>query len=192
MYAFIAAALFFIGVALLMVVLVRKIPVLAELPVSDGTKRRRPEIFERLRALFARIDRQKWQRRVFSALAAAADVLQRFFVRAARRFERFARRSHERVRSLSAGATVERSALAFAARIRRRSAYVEEERRLIEELAGNPQNLDAYRRLGNLYVIAGNRADARAAFTEVLRLAPDDEDAQRRLEELTGNGIGGT
>ena len=52
----------------------------------------------------------------------------------------------------------------------------------------NPDDVDAYRRLGNLYVIAGNNRDARAAFSELIRINPDDEEAKKRLEEIEVNG----
>lgn len=190
MYELLSFVLFFVGVALIVLVLVRKMPALAELPVQPrgGSLR----WLKHLRYRIGQVDWRRYQRIGLTVLAAFAELTRRFFIRVARRMERIARRAHRKLRNLSVVPQGEAVATQFFSRIRRRSAYVEEERRLIERLTENPNDIDAYRRLGNLYVIAGNVADARAAFREILQRLPQDPDATRRLEELeehtNGNG----
>ena len=182
MYAFFSVAFFLIGLALVILVLVRKMPALAELPEEQPFPGF--TVGGRLRARLARIDWKRYKRIIFSFLAAFLERLRRFFVRIARRSEKLVRGLRGRVVRLSGDENGSGKTSWFSTRIRKRSAYLEEERRLIEQLTADPDDVGAYRRLGNLYVIAGNVADARAAFTELLRHAPEDEEAQKRLLEL--------
>jgi len=48
----------------------------------------------------------------------------------------------------------------------------------------NHDDVAAYKRLGNLYSVAGNIDEARTAFQQALKLAPDDDEIKRRLDEL--------
>ncbi|MBI4133956.1 MAG: tetratricopeptide repeat protein [Candidatus Terrybacteria bacterium] len=181
MYALLSIVLFLIGTGLIVIVLVRKMPALVDLPGDQPSVTR--EFFGRVKARLKRIDWPRYQRLALTVLAAAVDFLRRLFFFIARQSERFAKLLRGRIRKLSGQQPI-RAQFSFFSRIRRRSAFVEEERRLIEQLTENPHDVDAYRRLGNLYAIAGNVADARAAFTELLRLAPEDEEAKQRLTEL--------
>lgn len=186
MYAFLSIALFFIGVALIVLVLVRKMPALVELPEVQRSSR--PSVAQRVWALVLRVDWERLQHLVLRFLARIVDAFWRFLVRLARRTERWARTLNLRVLHISDLPHLHRASSSFSDRIRKRAAFVEEERRLIEQLSARPDDLDSYRRLGNLYVIAGNVQDARAAFSQLLRLDPSDTEAQRRLHELAGNG----
>ena len=182
MYAFLSIALFFVGTALLVLVLVRKIPVLANLPPEEAGK---GSLFSRAQSRAAQIDWKRWKRLLLIMLAFLVEKTRRLFVRVVRAAEKSVRGLNVRLLHLADTKTRERKPAQFFSRIRKRAAYVEEERRLIEQLTANPQDVDVYRRLGNLYVIAGNVADAKAAFSEILRLVPDDEEAKRRLRELS-------
>lgn len=193
MYAFLSISLFLVGVALIAVVVIRKIPALVELPKEEKTDETQTRKLTRLRSWFQRIDWQRWQKIFVASLAGLFEVLRKLFIRNTKRAERLARRLRGRVRVLSGGKAEpakEKQSGGFSARIRKRSAFVEEERRLIEHVAENPQDIEAYRRLGNLYTMAGNIADARAVFIEILKRVPDDEEARKRLVELGGEGEG--
>ena len=183
MYSFLSIVLFLVGAALVALVFVRKVPALAELPEMNGP--RKPSLVRRVISLFARIDWQKWQRRLFRLLAMFARASRRFFVRFTKRSEKWIHALEKRVRHLSDIPHFERKNFPLASRIKKRAAFVEEERKLIEQLTADPKDIDAYRRLGNLYVVAGNTADARAAFSEILRLNPEDDEAVKRLSELS-------
>ncbi|OHA52436.1 MAG: hypothetical protein A2991_03465 [Candidatus Terrybacteria bacterium RIFCSPLOWO2_01_FULL_58_14] len=182
MYALLSIVLFLVGTGLIVLVLVRKMPALVDLPGDQPSVTR--EFFGRVKARLKRIDWPRYQRFALTVLAAAVDFLRHLFFFIARQSERLAKLLRGRIRKLSGQQPI-RAQFSFFSRIRRRSAFVEEERRLIEQLTANPHDVDAYRRLGNLYAIAGNVADARAAFTEVLRLAPEDEATKARLAEFT-------
>jgi cytochrome c-type biogenesis protein CcmH/NrfG len=180
MYALLSTTLVVIGTALMLVVLIRKMPALAELPEDQQLPGRR--LTARFVTAVRRINWTKYQRLIVAALAAVAERIRRTSVRLARRSETLARNLRSRLMRLSDDRE-EGSSPAFSSRIKKRAAFLEEERQLIEQLAQNPNDVETYRRLGNLYVVAGNVRDARAAFTEVLRIAPEDEGALRRLQE---------
>ena len=165
----------------MLVVLIRKVPALAELPKDAELPGRRltKKILKRLR----KVDWAKYQRVLFAALAALVERLRRFSVRFARKSESGVRQLRQRLSRLQDNDEQEAST-AFSSRIKKRSAFLEEERQLIEQLTANPDDVDAYRRLGNLYVLAGNDRDAKAAFTEVLRLDPENEEARKHLVDL--------
>ena len=72
----------------------------------------------------------------------------------------------------------------FLFRTKRRKAYLEEEKKLLEWIENHHDDVAAYKRLGNLYSVAGNIDEARTAFQQALKLAPDDDEIKRRLDEL--------
>ena len=181
MYALLSITLVVAGTALILVVLIRKIPALAELP--DDQQLPGQKLTTRLVTTLRRVNWAKYQRVLVAALVAVAERIRRTSVRLARRSEVLGRNLRTRLSHLS-GDQEEGSSAAFSSRIKRRSAFLEEERQLIEQLTQNTDDIDAYRRLGNLYVVAGNVRDARAAFTELLKRQPDDEEAFLRLGEL--------
>jgi tetratricopeptide (TPR) repeat protein len=182
MYALLSALLILGGILLLAVVFIRKMPILASLPEEEEPSS--SSLTAKVRERIARIDWKRWKRLILKTLAFIAGQIFWFFRMLARKIERLVHDVNRRIQNLSEGKTSERKRPPFFSRIRKRAAYVEEERRLIEQLSKNPKDIEAYRRLGNLYVIAGNIADARASFSEILRLNPDDEEAKRRLSEL--------
>src|SRR3989344_5967770 len=181
MYALLSTTLVVFGAALILVVLIRKMPALAELPEDQRLPGQK--ITAKFFTAFKRINWARYQRVLVVALAAIAEWIRRTSVRLARRSEVMGRNLRTRLMHLS-GKSDEGSSPAFSSRIKRRAAFLEEERQLIEQLAQNPNDVETYRLLGNLYVVAGNVREARAAVTHVLRIAPEDEEATRRLKEL--------
>ena len=183
MYAFIPIALVLAGTALVLIVFIRKIPALAELPEDQDLPGRRitKRLLKRLRA----VDWARYQRVFVKGLLAFIEQLRRFAVRFARRSEAGVKQLRTRMVRLT-GNDEGKESPAFSSRIKKRSAFLEEERQLIEQLTANPDDTDAYRRLGNLYLLAGNTRDARAALTELLRRDSENEWGQRKLAELDG------
>lgn len=59
-----------------------------------------------------------------------------------------------------------------------------EEKYCIDLIAKDPRNIDAYRRLGFLYLEQGNKEDAKNCFKQVLKLNPDDLEVVSKMKEL--------
>ena len=188
MYAFIPIALVLVGAALVLVVFIRKIPALAELPEDQDLPGRRltKRMLKRLRA----VNWSRYQRVFVRGLLAFIEQLRRLSVRFARRSEASVKQLRTRMVRLTGNGDGQESP-AFSSRIKKRTAFLEEERQLIEQLTANPDDTEAYRRLGNLYLLAGNTRDARAALTELLRRDPENEWGQRKLAELDGSASSG-
>lgn len=65
----------------------------------------------------------------------------------------------------------------------------EYEQLLIERIAGNPKDIEAYERLGNYYFEQKSFQDAKECFKQVLRLSPINRQARakmRKLERILG------
>lgn len=154
------------GGSLALVVLVRKLPALAELQ----TPAKRIGFFQNFPIKHIKGS-------VLSGALFSLNTFQRFLRSILRLSERMLGNIQTRTGSKAAG---------FLLRARRRQAYLEEEKKLLNQLAQEPNDLVAYKRLGNLYTVAGNTGDARAAFQQALKINPEDEEAQKRLEELSG------
>lgn len=60
----------------------------------------------------------------------------------------------------------------------------ETEEEYIAAITKNPRDLDAYRKLGNVYVNKNNINDAREVFRQILRINPSDKDAEMKLRSL--------
>jgi len=61
------------------------------------------------------------------------------------------------------------------------------ERALIERIALNPKDIEAYERLGDYYIEIGNFSDSLSCFEEVLKLSPGSRKAKikkRRLQKI--------
>ncbi len=65
-----------------------------------------------------------------------------------------------------------------------RARLTNEERECIQLIKEDPSNAGAYRRLGENYFSRGNFEEAKLSFEQVLRLKPEDEEAQARLGEI--------
>lgn len=167
---------------LVLMVLIRKIPALAELPENQELPGRR--VMKRLVKKIHQVDWERYQRVFVRALLASIERLRRLLVRGARRSEAGVKQLRVYMTRLSGNGASGSSA--FSSRIKRRSAFLEEERQLIEQLTADPDDVDAYRRLGNLYLLAGNTRDARAALTELLRRDKENEWAKSKIVELDG------
>jgi len=66
------------------------------------------------------------------------------------------------------------------------------EKALIERIALNPKDIEAYERLGDYYIEVGNFNDSLACFEEVLKLSPVNRRAKikvRRLQKIVFNGL---
>ena len=61
---------------------------------------------------------------------------------------------------------------------------LEEEHRLIIEIARNPKNPQLYKKLGNIYMKTGEWHDASESFKKVLEFEPEDEITQNKLARL--------
>lgn len=74
----------------------------------------------------------------------------------------------------------------------RRTAEDREEM-LLAILKQNPKDIKAYKELGLLYLEQGNTHDAKAAFEEALKINPEDELANEKIEEMekmeSGNDV---
>jgi len=58
------------------------------------------------------------------------------------------------------------------------------EEKYLKMIVNDPQNIDSYRRLGNLYLAMEQYHDARETFTHILRLQKDDKRANDKLQEI--------
>jgi len=69
-------------------------------------------------------------------------------------------------------------------------AYPEEERKdeleniLVERIASDPRDIEAYERLGDYYVSQGNRNDAEACYKQVLKLNPQSLSVRNKLSRF--------
>ncbi len=54
----------------------------------------------------------------------------------------------------------------------------------IEAIKQNPQDIEAYRKLGYLYIRRGRFTDARLSFEHILKINPNDDDAKERMREI--------
>ncbi|MDD5590168.1 MAG: tetratricopeptide repeat protein [Candidatus Portnoybacteria bacterium] len=59
-----------------------------------------------------------------------------------------------------------------------------EERKLIDLIARNPRDAEAYRKLGFLYCGEENKEDARNCFKQVIKINPGDSEVVAKLREL--------
>jgi tetratricopeptide (TPR) repeat protein len=67
------------------------------------------------------------------------------------------------------------------------------EKALIERIAYNPKDIEAYERLGDYYIEVGNFQDSLSCFEEVLRLSPVNRKAKikvKRLQKIVFSGLG--
>ena len=66
------------------------------------------------------------------------------------------------------------------------------EKALIERIALNPKDIEAYERLGDYYIEVGNLNDSLACFEEVLKLSPVNRRAKiktKRLQKIVFSGL---
>lgn len=66
------------------------------------------------------------------------------------------------------------------------SISVRREKEWIKIIAENPKDIEAYKKLGLLYLKQENYKDARASFQQVLKINSKDKEANQRLKELEG------
>ncbi len=71
-------------------------------------------------------------------------------------------------------------------------AQLQEEKELINKIAKNPKDKEAYLSLGEFYLERSNLEDAEASFTQVLKLDPENEKARKLLEEAEDRKDGTT
>lgn len=67
------------------------------------------------------------------------------------------------------------------------------ERALIERIAFNPRDIEAYERLGDYYIEIGNFNDSLSCFDQVLKLSPVNRKAKiklKRLQKIVFSGLG--
>ena len=162
------------GISLVLVVLIRKLPVLGEFSApSPKVKLTIPKIIP------LKIDFRAAQRRSFGALEIAMQGLRTALFAFLRISDRLLRLAQKK-----AGKKNVEMLPQFLFRTKRRKAYLEEEKKLLEWIENHHDDVAAYKRLGNLYSVAGNIDEARTAFQQAFKLAPDDDEIKRRLDEL--------
>lgn len=61
----------------------------------------------------------------------------------------------------------------------------EYEKILIERIAGNPRDLEAYERLGRYYLEQSSYQDAKECYKQVLKLSPVNRQARIKLKKIT-------
>lgn len=71
---------------------------------------------------------------------------------------------------------------------RKKKSHLEEA--LIERIALNPRDIEAYERLGDYYLEEKNNEDALECFRQVLKLSPGNHKAKLRLKKLEKNILG--
>lgn len=69
-------------------------------------------------------------------------------------------------------------------KLKDRANLNKKEKELIAIIAKNPQDIEAYKNLGFLYLEQKNYRDARSSFEEALRINPEDKEAGKQLKEL--------
>lgn len=183
MYELLPIALVFAGATLILIVLIRKVPALAELPEDQQLPGRK--LTRRMMKTLRQVDWPRYQRVVVRGLLAFIERLRRFGVKIARFSESGVKQLSGRMSRLS-GDGARKGSPAFSSRIKKRTAFLEEERQLIDQLTANPNDADAYRRLANLYTLSGNVRDAKAAWRELLRIEPENDQVKQKLAELDG------
>lgn len=62
----------------------------------------------------------------------------------------------------------------------------EKEKELIDGIAKNPKDIEAYKELGFLYLKKKNFPDARSCFRQVLKFNQDETEIRKKLEEIVG------
>ncbi len=63
---------------------------------------------------------------------------------------------------------------------------LQEEKELINRIAKNPKDKEAYLSLGRFYLERDDLEDAEASFVQVLKLEEDNQEARKLLEEVEG------
>jgi len=66
--------------------------------------------------------------------------------------------------------------------------FVELEKEFIYRIAKNPNDIESYLALGNLYLSAGNYDDAEQSFRHALKINPNSRKAKRGLREIEQRG----
>jgi len=161
------------GIALVMLVLVRKLPALAQSDIpASSFKITLPKIP-------LHVDAKAIQRRSFTALEVALRGLRSTLFAFLRLSEHFLRLAQAKSGKRSVPVLSQ-----FLFRTKRRKAYLEEERKLLDWIEHHQDDVVAHKRLGNLYSVAGNIGEARTAFQQALKLAPEDDEIKKRLDEL--------
>ncbi|KKR46342.1 MAG: hypothetical protein A3A97_03225 [Candidatus Terrybacteria bacterium RIFCSPLOWO2_01_FULL_40_23] len=179
MYSFVAPLFFLIGLSGIVLVLARAFPLLWKIPEPEGAKG-----FQIINKVHELIQRVPWQKWLFHGIELVLKRVRKALFAGLKKSEKLTHSVQIRSGKFSPETGVD-VLPKFFDRIRKRKAFLEEERKLLEYLAHHHDDAAAYKRLGNLYAIAGNVKDARAALEQSLRLMPDDEEIMQRLEELS-------
>lgn len=179
MYSIIAPILFLVGLSGLVLILARAIPLLGGIPKPEAENK-----FQVQNKIHEFIQKIPWQKWVFNGVEIVLKRVRTILFVGLKKSERLTHSVQVRSGKLSPESGLD-VLPKFFDRIRKRRAFLEEERKLLEYIAHNHDDAAAYKRLGNLYVMAGNVKDARAALEQSLRLMPDDEETMKRLEELS-------
>ena len=61
---------------------------------------------------------------------------------------------------------------------------IEDEQKLIIEIAKNPKDAELYKKLGQIYLKTGDDGDALESFKKALELNPEDKEIKAKLEKI--------
>ena len=179
MYSILAPILFLIGLAGIIFIIARALPVVSSIPEPENFKMNFP-LVNKVREVIRKIPWQKW---LFRGIEMALKRVRFVLFAGLKKSEKLAQSAQVRSNKLTPANGVA-GLPKFFERIHKRRAFLEEERKLLEYIAHHHDDVSAYKRLGNLYAIAGNVKDARAALEQALHLSPDDIEIMQRLEDL--------
>ncbi|OHA46370.1 MAG: hypothetical protein A3A80_03335 [Candidatus Terrybacteria bacterium RIFCSPLOWO2_01_FULL_44_24] len=180
MYSILAPLLFLLGLAGVILIVARALPILSELPEQENGKQGL-FIVNKIHELIQKIP---WQRWLFNGIEIILKKVRITLFAGLKKSERMVHSVQTRSQKFSPEKSID-VLPKFFDRIKKRKAFLEEERKLLEYIAHHHDDGASYKRLGNLYIIAGNVKDARAALEQATRLLPDDEDIMQKLEELS-------
>lgn len=173
------------GVFALAILVIRHLPDIVQTPQDGsgaGAARTSSGPFAFLGSMISRERRIAYQRTILGILERVLRKTSLRLLTLTRFTEKMLHGVQRRSLKFSEGSGV--SFPKFVNRFKKRRAYVEEERKLLEHVLRSPGDVDAYRRLGNLYLLLGNIHDARAALNQALKLNPDDEETKAKLAKI--------
>lgn len=190
MYQFLSPLLIFIGLFVMTIIVIRRLPDLAQSEAAAlGTGKNAFGLFGSVARMLQSERRLAYQKALLRLSEAVLRKVSLRLLGLARMTEKMLRGVQRRSDKISN----KKSFVSFPrlfSKFEKRRAFVEEERKLLEHLFRSPNDIDAYRRLGSLYFVERKFSDARLAFSQILRLIPDDEEAKIKIAEIDEKSSG--
>jgi len=198
------------SIAGIIIIIVRKLPALSSVPdntkISDINKKsRKIKVPSLLNRLWLKIKSFKYSDNFHKILELTEKILRKLkvvFLKVENKISQWAemlRQHSQKVKARREGVDIEiktsngganNIALSSKKQLEVSDAEKEAEEmdaleeKYIEEITKNPRNIEAYRKLGNLYIKKNSVNDAREAFRQILKLNPSDKDAGLKLMKL--------